>query len=63
MLLDDIEVYLVLIEQREEHHPYHAPMKPKQGMKPRAMTRGKVIWIVKDGKPVDFKGGRFNGNI
>ena len=50
MNLDDIAIYCVYNE--DKYQPlYHQPLVPKYS-RPRALRRGMVVWIVKDGQPV-----------
>ena len=48
--LDEIEIYCVYGE--DKYQPlYRQPTMPKYP-RPRALRRGTVVWIVKDGQPV-----------
>lgn len=52
MDIDDIEIYYTHSEEIESHFPYRSPSSPNHP-KPRAPRCGPVIWIVKDGKPLE----------
>ena len=59
--LEELDTICTMLEERDRHAIYHPPVAASY--KPRALRPSKVLWIVKDGRPVDFReerGGKRN---
>ena len=52
--LDDLDVLCSYLDDKNKTKGtfYHPPMPNK--ITHRALRRGRVIWIIKDGKPVEY---------
>jgi hypothetical protein len=50
--LEELDTICTMLEERDRHSIYRPPLAASN--KPHAMRHGQVVWIVKDGRPVDF---------